>query len=463
MIPNGKSFLRRITALVLLCILVSSLALTGCSGQQAQVPPAGDSTDAFAPNSGGQSTPEPQPEPEPEPVPEPEPEPEPEPQNEDYILTFAGDCTLGTEFASYGSEGSFVKLVGDNYSYPFENVLEYFGSDDFTFVNLECALTEYNVPAEKTYRFRGPPSYAKILTAGSVECVTLANNHSADYGQTGLEDTKAALDAENVGWVGNGGITLCETERGLRIGVCAYFGYGYSIKENVSALRSQGADIIIVAFHFGAEGDYSPNSNQISAAHTAIDAGADIVIGHHPHVLQKTEQYKNGVIFYSLGNFSFGGNRNPADKDTVVVRQHVTVTPEGEVSLGETELVPCRISSVAERNDYKPTPYEEGSKEYERTLSKLAGTYAPAYTPAPQPETPETQTPADEQAGTSEEPAPSEPAEPSGSDTEPVPSEPDAPDDSTPPANVPEGDALPEDAPAAPETGNVPDAEPPAA
>ncbi|MGE4485286.1 MAG: CapA family protein [Oscillospiraceae bacterium] len=306
---------------------------------------------------------------------------EDQPSEETYILSFAGDCTLGTEYASYGTAGSFVQMVGDDYSYPFESALPYFADDDFTMVNLECALTQYNVPKEKTYRFRGPPEYAKILTAGNVECVSLANNHSGDYGQQGLFDTCAALESEGVLYASDGGSCIYETERGLKIGVCAYFSNIASMKKDIQDVRDKGADIIVVSLHFGDEGSYSPNTWQKTCAHNAIDYGADIVFGHHPHVLEKIEKYGDGVIYYSLGNFSFGGNRNPDDKDTAIIRQYVTVAEDGTVTLGETAAIPFCLSSSVSVNTYKPTPYEEGSSQYTRVLSKLDGTYVPPYKP----------------------------------------------------------------------------------
>lgn len=314
-----------------------------------------------------------------------------EPQPEIFTLSFAGDCTLGTEYDTYGSNGSFVQVVGENYQYPLQNVLAYFGNDDFTMVNLEGALTHFNTPVEKEYRFRGPSEYAKILTAGSVEAVNLANNHSYDYGETGYADTKDALTQENITHAGKNETAFFVTERGLKIGIyCTQFYISNeNMEQSIADLRAEGAQIVIASFHWGTEGNYIPDDSQTTIAYDAIDAGADIVFGHHPHVLQPIEQYKNGVIYYSLGNFSFGGNRNPKDKDTVIIQQTVIVEPDGAVRLGDTTPIPCSLSSVTHRNDYQPTPYEVGSEAYLRTLSKLDGTFA---TPAPtEPVIPETE------------------------------------------------------------------------
>ncbi len=299
------------------------------------------------------------------------------PEPVEYTLSFAGDCTLGTSHYTYGNSGTFVRIVGDNYSYPFENVLTYFEDDDFTMVNLEGTFTEHKKPAEKRFRFRAPTTYAKILTTGDVEAVNLANNHSLDFGQIGYEDTKKALDTENVTYVEDCGTAFYTTERGLKIGLyAAQFDLQVStMQKGIAALREGGAELVIVSLHFGEEGSYRPTDQQKKHAHAAIDAGADIVYGHHPHVLQPIEEYNGGIIYYSLGNFSFGGNRNPRDKDTAIIRQTVIRESDGTIHLGQTEAIPFCVSSVSGKNDYKPTPYEEGSKKYNRALSKLDGTF----------------------------------------------------------------------------------------
>ena len=321
---------------------------------------------------------EPATEPTTEPVTEPTTEPEPtEPQSVTYTLSFAGDCTLGTDHDSYGGAGSFVKVVGNNYSYPFQNALPYFEADDFTLVNLEGVLCSNRTPVNKTFQFRGPVEYAKILTAGSVEAVNLANNHTKDYGTSGYTSTLDALKAEKVAYVENAGTTAFTTASGLKIGL--YAGQSDTnvtkMKEAIKKLRDDGAEIIIASFHWGVEYSYRPNADQKKLGHAAIDAGADIVVGHHPHVLQPVEKYGKGVIYYSLGNFSFGGNQNPPDKDTAVIQQLIIRDADGTVRLGETKLIPFRVSSITTKNDYKPTPYAADGTDYKRTITKLDGTF----------------------------------------------------------------------------------------
>ena len=147
------------------------------------------------------------------------------------------------------------------------------------------------------------------------------------------------------------------------------------MKDGVKKLRESGAEIVIVSYHGGTEGSYQVTAQQRDFAHACIDAGADIFYGHHPHVLQEMETYNDGLILYSLGNFSFGGNRNPADKDTVIIQQEIVREIDGTVHLGQTTVIPCCLSSTNEKNTYQPTPYEEGSAAYDRVLKKLSGTF----------------------------------------------------------------------------------------
>ncbi len=302
---------------------------------------------------------------------------ETEPKEVVYTLTFAGDCTLASDPGNYYSPHGFIQTVGTDYGYPFRNVLEYFENDDFTIVNLESVLADEGAAANKLFTFRGPTAYTEIFTGSSVEAVTLANNHTEDYGKAGYESTTNALAQAGVGYVEEDKTTLYTTESGLTIGLYAdsfYFSEA-DIRKNVQALQAQGAEIIICAFHWGTEGSYRPTGDQKNFAHAAIDAGADIVYGHHPHVLQPIEEYKDGVIFYSLGNFSFGGNHFPRDMDSAIIQMQVIRDEDGKVSLGEMTIVPISISSMEGQNNFQPTPYAQGSTEYDRTLTKLDGTF----------------------------------------------------------------------------------------
>lgn len=359
--------LQRAVTLVLALVLTAGV-LFGCAPTVEYTPMTTLPTEPTAPTT------EPPTEPD---ETEPSTEPPTEPQSVTYTLSFAGDCTLGTDHDSYGGAGTFVKVVGNNYSYPFQNALPYFEKDDFTLVNLEGVLCSNRTPANKTFQFRGPVEYAKILTAGSVEAVNLANNHTKDYGTSGYNSTLDALKAEKVTYVEDKGTATFTTVSGLKIGLYSgqFEADQADMKKDIKKLRDDGAEIIVASFHWGTEYSYRPSSAQKNLAHAAIDAGADIVVGHHPHVLQPVEKYQKGIIYYSLGNFSFGGNKNPPDKDTAVIQQLIIRDADGTVRLGETKLIPFRVSSVTKNNDYKPTPYEVNSTDYKRTMTKLDGTF----------------------------------------------------------------------------------------
>lgn len=307
-----------------------------------------------------------------------EAEAETEPAQQRFQLTFVGDCTLGANPTNYYAGVGFIKTVGEDYGYPFRNVLSYLESDDATFANLEGALTDTGNPADKTHTFRGPASYGRILTQNSVDVVTLANNHSFDYGQTGYDSTRAVLDEAGIPYVKRDSSRLVTLECGLKVGLygTVYFSFDQEdMKAEIAQLREQGAELVIVAAHWGTEGTYHPTEEQTQLGHAAIDAGADIVWGSHPHVLQPIEEYNGGVIYYSLGNFCFGGNGSPDDMDTALLQQEVIRDAQGKVSLGTLKIVPCSVSSVADRNNFQPTPLTVGSEEYNRALSKLEGTF----------------------------------------------------------------------------------------
>lgn len=335
-----------------------------------------------------------------------------QPQREEghFLLSFAGDCTLGTEHGSWGKSGTFPEVVGEDYAYPFAGVRGLFARDDFTFVNLEGALTSHTVPAEKQYRFRGPTAYGAILTEGSVEAVTLANNHTLDYGRTGLQETRQVLKDLGVAAGGDGETFLYTTPRGLKIGVYTAYHFGKpQIRQSIEALQNQGAEVIVAAFHSGAEGSYAPTPRQRELFRYAADCGAHIVYNSHPHVLQPMERYGDSVIFYSLGNFSFGGNRNPSDKDSAVIQVEVERQADGSVVLSQVLVHPCSVSSRVDRNDYQPTLCQADSTQARRVEQKLAGTYRPpAPVSEPEEEMPQTAVPEETPEA---EPGPALPAE----------------------------------------------------
>ncbi len=303
---------------------------------------------------------------------------ETQPQEERFLLTFVGDCTFGASPANYHAMQGFIKTVGEDYQYPFRNVIDYFANDDCSFINLEGALCRYGYPAQKKHTFRGPMEYSAILTENSVEAVTLANNHTLDYGQTGYDDTLQVLQSISVPYAERDSSVVFTLDSGLTIGLYGCVYYKLDVEDMVAeieAMKAQNVDLIIVAPHWGAEGAYRATDTQVEVGHAAIDAGAHIVWGSHPHVLQPIEAYNGGIIYYSLGNFSFGGNAYPGDYDTALLQQEVIRSADGTVTLGELTIVPCSVSSLPNRNNYQPTPYAADSQEYARVISKLDGSF----------------------------------------------------------------------------------------
>ena len=290
---------------------------------------------------------------------------ETQPTEEHFLLTFAGDCTFGSNPTNYYAESGFIKTVGDDYAYPFANVIDYFAGDEFSMVNLEGPLCDEGNPMQKKHVFHGPTAYVNCLTENSIEAVTVANNHSMDYGANGYASTLAVLEQAGVPYVERDSTAVVTTGSGLTIGLYAAVYYKLDVADmtaKIAALREQGVDLIIFAPHWGVEGTYHPTEEQKQVGHAAIDAGADIVFGSHPHVLQPIEEYGGGIIFYSLGNFSFGGNGAPKDHDTALVQQEVIRDAEGTVRLGQLTIVPASVSSVAGRNNFQRPPTSRGRK-----------------------------------------------------------------------------------------------------
>ncbi|MFR7971916.1 MAG: CapA family protein [Lacrimispora saccharolytica] len=290
-------------------------------------------------------------------------------------ISAAGDFTLGTDenFDYSTSLPARYEEVQDP-GYFLQNVKDIFASDDLTIVNLEGPLTTSEERADKQFSFKGDPSYTEILTNGSVEACNLANNHSKDYGIQGYEDTIANVEAAGIKTFGYERTAIWETN-GVKVGLAGVYelAEGMDCQDDMTAtiqsLKDAGADLVIVSFHWGVEKENYPDETQQTLAHAAIDQGADLVLGHHPHVLQGIEKYQGKYIVYSLGNFCFGGNKNPSDKDTMIFQQTFTLENGEVVEDDAINIIPCRISSEDDYNNYQPTPAE--GEEAQRILGRI--------------------------------------------------------------------------------------------
>jgi len=289
-------------------------------------------------------------------------------------LSVVGDCTLGTDetFDYDTSLNAYYENYGADYF--LQNVKDIFSTDDLTIANFEGTLTDSDEREDKTFAFKAPASYASILTGGSVEAVNTANNHSHDYGDQSFDDTLAALDDAGIVHFGYDETAVMDV-KGVKVGLVGIYElYDHlereqQLKNNIAKVKADGAQLIVVIFHWGNETETVPDSNQTTLGRIAIDEGADLVCGHHPHVLQGIETYKGRNIVYSLGNFCFGGNSSPSDMDTMIYQQTFTIDADGVKKDNVTNIIPCSISSADGYNNYQPTPAE--GDEATRILGKI--------------------------------------------------------------------------------------------
>lgn len=289
-------------------------------------------------------------------------------------VSVVGDCTLGTDenFDYDTSLNAYYESYGADYF--FANVKSIFSADDLTIANFEGTLTDSEAREDKQFAFKAPADFADILTAGSIEAVNTANNHSHDYGEQSFSDTMAALDSRGIVHFGYDETAVMEI-KGVKVGLVGIYelndhlGREEQLKQNIAKVKEDGAQIIIVIFHWGNEKEEVPDSNQTTLGRLAIDEGADLVCGHHPHVLQGIEEYKGKNIVYSLGNFCFGGNSYPSDMDSMIFQQTFTVDQNGLKEDNVTNIIPCSISSDYDYNNYQPTPAE--GEEADRILQKI--------------------------------------------------------------------------------------------
>lgn len=291
-------------------------------------------------------------------------------------LSVVGDCTLGTDetFDYDTSLNAYYENYGADYF--LQNVKDIFSADDLTIANFEGTLTDSDEREDKTFAFKAPASYASILTGGSVEAVNTANNHSHDYGEQSFDDTLAALDDAGIVHFGYDETAVMDV-KGIKVGLVGIYElYDHlereqQLKDNIAKVKADGAQLIVAIFHWGNETETVPDSNQTTLGRIAIDEGADLVCGHHPHVLQGIETYKGRNIVYSLGNFCFGGNSSPSDMDTMIYQQTFTIDADGVKKDNVTNIIPCSISSAAYDgyNNYQPTPAE--GDEATRILGKI--------------------------------------------------------------------------------------------
>ena len=295
-------------------------------------------------------------------------------------LSFAGDCTLGSQEYIRNREGTFDTVVNEKgMEYPFEKVRDVFLADDWTVVNLEgvLAASSKGENRKQTYRFRGPSPFVEILTLGGVEMVNLANNHTDDYGKTGMASTKEILKKAGIGYCEKDDVYILEKD-GIRIAflglnITNYNTYGEPLNKRITKLKTEeGCQFVVVNFHFGWEYSFVHNKKQRLTSHEVILSGADLVVGTHPHVVQGIEVYNNRLILYSLGNFVFGGNMklNPRSLQAYIARVQLTFK-DGAFASQQLTIIPVHTSGTQPQSNYQP--YLVTGEEAQAVVERIQG------------------------------------------------------------------------------------------
>lgn len=291
-------------------------------------------------------------------------------------ISAAGDCTFGSDRSSPSSVNFYsVYNKKKDPAYFFKKVKNIFVKDDMTLVNFEGTLTKRSTRAPKRFAFKGSPGYVRILKKGSIEAVGFANNHCRDFGNGSYTDTINCFKKADVAYSSYSKTGIYHV-KGKKIGMISVNGLENInsvknlIQSGMKKLKKKKVDIRIVSMHAGIEHNYNVSGTQKSIARYAVDKGADLVLGHHPHNLQGIEKYKGVYIVYSLGNFCFGGNTNPSDKDTMIFQQtFVFHKDKMKKNKSTVKVIPCSVSSVSGINNYQPTPVKGKTKT--RILGKL--------------------------------------------------------------------------------------------
>ncbi|GEM_PF-431111 len=301
--------------------------------------------------------------------------PEPEiPEEKDIVaitISAIGDCVLGSDYR-YDITKSFDSILQSGergYDYYFMQVKQIFAEDDLTIANLESTLTTRTTRADKSHQerafwFRGLPAYAKILELGNIEVVNLANNHTHDYGEDGYQDTIHSLNQSGIGYFGYDQ-KFTQEIRGVHVTIFGYNQLGINehgvdlesfytqILTDIETARPS-TDLIIVSIHWGMENEFIPEPEQVRLARAAIDAGADLILGHHSHTLQGIESYKDKNIIYSLGNFVYGGAHFVRDDGAGIIYQETFTFEDKVLVSNRPNLIAAQYSGSKEMNDFQP-------------------------------------------------------------------------------------------------------------
>jgi poly-gamma-glutamate capsule biosynthesis protein CapA/YwtB (metallophosphatase superfamily) len=315
-------------------------------------------------------------------------------------LVAGGDTTLGYNLeAHFDQQLAAGRAKAELWPLYFAGIRPVLDAADLAIVNLECPFTKRGEKLQKNFNFRARPELVKILQAGSVDVVTLANNHMNDWGADGVKDTMHALDHAHIAHFG-AGTNLAEARKpkilerhGIKVGFLGYYFQAdpdmlepeavYAtatragvagcykdlacmramVSEDVTALVPR-VDHVVPFFHWGHEGSYEIRDYQIELAHLCVDLGAKAVLGAHPHRVQGVETYRGAPIFYSLGNFVYGGIKEPSDTLTMMARMRFTRAGVA------AETIPVEFTSWPDRA-FQPVVLQ-GEKS-DDALARIAG------------------------------------------------------------------------------------------
>ena len=281
-----------------------------------------------------------------------------------FTLSAVGDVVLGGDplpksALNRATKEAFADLLAQNgQDYPFKNVQSVFRSDDLTFANLECALTYHTEAKTKPHVLQGDPAYAQILKTAGIEVCNLANNHSKDFGTVGYYDTRAALNAAGVTYCdfsGDAVYTLSKNGITVKVG---FAGFQTAVPEakvrtRVRSLKKR-CDIVVVSFHWCDTKEWVAKNfiTDKAMAHRAIEAGADLVLGHHRHVPAGIDLYRGKYIVYDLSNFVVGikhksENGRPLT-DSMIFQWTFMVDESGYLADEGIKVIPCTTTTSTE-------------------------------------------------------------------------------------------------------------------
>lgn len=296
------------------------------------------------------------------------------PERDTIIMNFVGDVMLAAENGDDGFWSFNLFAYDTPPDYYFSQMQDIFAADDWTVANCENVFTDRDAPEKREkdeavgYWYYSGTENAQIFAQGSVEIVSLANNHALDYGYAGRDDTAAALEAVGVQCITEGKSVILE-KSGVRVGllcISMYSEYYLTPILDWLAENRDTCDFRIVYYHGGTERVHEPDAWRVRASRAMVDAGADLVLGNHPHVLQPTEVYNGAEIVYSLGNFLFGGSHT-CENRTMVYTLTLDITDHAITGVS-SEMTPCYCYGEL----WQPAPITDEAQR-ETVLSFLRG------------------------------------------------------------------------------------------